>query len=91
MNQTWQASNTSKTTASSKVHKNQSFGVSNLIENRPGHNFANKMAAEDSNRFMTVNLKKRKPIFKNYTKTNASIIRKEIVDHKLEQISENER
>lgn len=49
MNQTWQGSTTSKTTASTntKAMKNISVGVTNLIENRPGHYFASKMAVED--------------------------------------------
>lgn len=36
------------------------------------------MAMEDQKRFMNVNLKKRQPIFKNYTKTNASIVRSQV-------------
>lgn len=41
------------------------------------------MLKEDSNRFMSVNLRKRKPIFKNYIHNNTSILRKEVQTGKL--------
>lgn len=73
-----------------KALKNMSPQVQNLIEHRPLQNFANKMALDDSNRFMTMNLKKRQPIFKNHTKTNSSILRSEIQCKKKETMSYND-
>ena len=70
-----------------KALKNMSPQVQNLIENRPMQSFATKMALDDTNRFMTMNLKKRQPIFKNHTKTNSSILRSEIQCKKKETMS----
>ena len=49
------------------------------------------MAAADSNRFMSINLNKRKPIFKNFIQNNASILRKEYQTQKLKEAQESER
>ena len=68
-----------------KALKNESKAVTNLIENRPMQYFANKMAMEDTSRFMTLQLQKRKPIFKNYIKNNASILRSEIQTNKKQE------
>ena len=65
-------------TTNLKALKNMSHDVANLIENRPMQSFSQKMAMDDCNRFLTLNLKKRQPIFKNHTKTNSSILRSEI-------------
>ena len=46
------------------------------------------MAMEDTNRFMTLNLNKRKPIFKNFIHNNASILRKEFQTSKLKEAEE---
>lgn len=73
-----------------KALKNLSPQVQNLIENRPMQSFATKMALDDSNRFMTMNLKKRQPIFKNHTKTNTSILRSEMQCKKKETMSYND-
>ena len=95
MNQTWYGSfsrNSTTTTSNNlKALKNMSQGVTTLIENRPMHLFANQMANEDRNRFMTLNLKKRKPIFKNYIMNNASILRKEVQLSRKEEYEEHER
>ena len=81
MNQTWHGSFSNKsqshTSTNTKALKNLSSGVTYLIENKPTISFNSKMALEDTNRFLTLNLKKRKPIFKNYIHNNASILRKE--------------
>ena len=71
--------------------KNMSKGVTTLIENKPMHAFNSAMAMEDANRFMTLNLKKRKPIFKNYIHNNASILRKEHQTKNLRAVEDNER
>ena len=93
MNQTWQGSFTLSSQASSmlKAQKNVSTAVTNLIENRPMAYFNSKMAEEDTNRFMTTNLSKRKPIFKNYIHNNASILRKEAQTSKLREYDAHER
>ena len=81
----------SATTTNTKALKNVSRDVCNLIENRPMHSFARQMASDDCNRFMTLNLAKRKPIFKNYIHNNASILRKEAQTQKLQEITDHER
>ena len=43
------------------------------------------MMADDTNRFLSVNLKKRKPIFKNYIMNNTSILRKELQTNKMKE------
>ena len=93
MNQTWHGSFSNKSHASTntKALKNVSSGVTHLIENKPMHVFNSKMALDDTNRFMTLNLKKRKPIFKNYIHNNASILRKEHQTGKLREAKEQER
>jgi len=40
---------------------------------------------------MTVNLQRRKPIFKNYIKNNASILRKELQDRRMAQFTDHEK
>ena len=57
--------------------------MSALIESQPMHAFAAQMAAADGSQFMTLNLQKRKPIFKNYIHNNASILRREAQTSKL--------
>ena len=74
-----------------KALKNMSNNVTDLIENRPMQSFAMKMAQDDTNRFMTLNLKKRKPIFKNYIKNNASILRNEIQCQRKDAYTEHDR
>ena len=91
MNQTWTGSFTSGGSIDSKAMKNMSHGVTNLIENRPMHSYSNQMQMEDTNRFMSLNLKKRKPIFKNYIQNNTSILRKEAQASKLKNYAEHER
>ena len=58
MNQTWYGSfsNQSHTSTNTKALKNVSSGVTYLIENKPMQKFNSKMAMEDTNRFMTLNL-----------------------------------
>eukprot|EP00353_Schmidingerella_taraikaensis_P017917 CAMPEP_0185616148 /NCGR_PEP_ID=MMETSP0436-20130131/38465_1 /TAXON_ID=626734 ORGANISM="Favella taraikaensis, Strain Fe Narragansett Bay" /NCGR_SAMPLE_ID=MMETSP0436 /ASSEMBLY_ACC=CAM_ASM_000390 /LENGTH=108 /DNA_ID=CAMNT_0028252555 /DNA_START=556 /DNA_END=882 /DNA_ORIENTATION=+ len=73
-----------------KALKNMSHEAANLIENRPMQSFATKMALDDCNRFMTLNLRKRQPIFKNHTKTNSSILRSEVQCKKKETISQHD-
>ena len=73
-----------------KALKNMSQDVQNLIENRPMQSFSKKMELEDCNRFLSFNLKMRKPIFKNHTKTNASIMRSEIRCKKKEEMSQQD-
>ena len=74
-----------------KANKNASVEVTQLIENQAGTSFSQKRAAEDANLFMTINLQKRKPIFKNYIQNNASILRKEVQLSKLKKINDHER
>lgn len=81
----------SKVWTNLKALKNMSPNVYDLIENRPMQQFTSQMAFNDSNRFMTVNLRKRKPIFKNHTKTNASILRHEVQRQKKEALEDHDR
>ena len=88
MNQTWYGNNkaserTGASSTNTKALKNFSKEAHTLIEHRPMQHYASKMAADDHNQFMNVNLKKRKPIFKNYIHCNASILRKEVQTSKL--------
>ena len=62
-----------------------------MIEHRPLDFFSKQRALDDSNRFMTINLNKRKPIFKNYIHNNASILRKEAQLSKLQEIKDREQ
>lgn len=48
--------------------------------------FNSKMALDDCNRFLSINLAKRQPIFKNHTKTNSSILRSEIQCSKKDEM-----
>ena len=73
----FQSSNTTKG-VNLKALKNFSHDVQQLIENRPMQALNTKIALEDCNRFLSINLAKRQPIFKNHTKTNSSILRSEI-------------
>ena len=81
-------STTSSNVKNLKALKNMSQDVQNLIENRPMQSFSKKMELDDCNRFLSFNLKKRQPIFKNHTKTNASIMRSEIRCAKKEEMSQ---
>ena len=67
----------SRTTTDTKALKNDSKNATHLIEHRTLDQFAKQMAMDDASNFISMNLKKRKPIFKNYIHNNASIIRKE--------------
>ena len=93
-NHTFTGDFSGKSTTSSvntKALKNMSPELTNLIENRPMQSYAKQMAMEDTNRFMTMNLQKRKPIFKNYIHNNASILRKEVQTSKMQEFVEHER
>ena len=90
MDQINKSFNTVSTPMNQKAMKNASIEVTALIENKPGQNFSQKRAAEDSNLFMTLNLQKRKPIFKNYIQNNASILRKEAQMGKLKKLQDEE-
>jgi len=48
------------------------------------------MAQDDHNRFMSINLNMRQPIFKNHTKTNTSILRSEVQCKKKQNMSERQ-
>jgi len=76
--------------ANKKALKNMSMQVTSLIENQPGQSFNLKCANDDQNRFMSINLHKRQPIFKNYIHNNASILRRETQLSKLSQYRDSE-
>ena len=66
-----------------KAMKNQSLQAQALLEGEPERTFATSMHERDRALFMSKNLEKRKPIFKNYIQNNAYILRKEAQTKKM--------
>jgi len=69
-----------------KALKNQSFQAAELLEGAPQRTFASKMYEKDRVMFMSKQIGKKKPIFKNYQQNNTFILRKEAQEKKRDQL-----
>jgi len=69
-----------------KALKNQSFQATELLQGEPQRTFASSMYEKDRVMFMSKQIGKKKPIFKNYQQNNTFILRKEAQEKKRDQL-----